>query len=346
MNSIHLLQELGEISASIGADPMLTQGAGGNTSIKLDGKLWIKASGTWLADAADQSTFISLNLEGVRRRLMAGEQDPATPEVCGEAGAGRRPSIESSLHAIMPQRVVFHVHAINTIAHAVRSDCRSVLAPLLAGLKWELIPYARPGVPLTRLVEKAISARPDVLVLSNHGLVVGADTLEQATSLLFDVERRLSIAPRPVNPFDSARLRSIADGSNYELADHDEIHGIATDPANLALATRGALYPDHVVFFGRSPLPAVDPENAREWIAQHQNSSDISARMLLVRGLGALVRADCGRGTKAMAHCLGLLSARIDHSSPIVYLDEIEEVGLLGWDAEKYRQALERPVTR
>ncbi len=40
-----------ELSARIGADPMLTQASTGNTSIKLDGVLWIKASGKWLARA-------------------------------------------------------------------------------------------------------------------------------------------------------------------------------------------------------------------------------------------------------------------------------------------------------
>lgn len=38
-----------DLSARVGADPDLVQGAGGNTSIKEGGTLWIKASGLWLA---------------------------------------------------------------------------------------------------------------------------------------------------------------------------------------------------------------------------------------------------------------------------------------------------------
>jgi rhamnose utilization protein RhaD (predicted bifunctional aldolase and dehydrogenase) len=37
--------------AEIGRDPLLVQGAGGNVSWKANDTLWIKASGTWLADA-------------------------------------------------------------------------------------------------------------------------------------------------------------------------------------------------------------------------------------------------------------------------------------------------------
>jgi rhamnose utilization protein RhaD (predicted bifunctional aldolase and dehydrogenase) len=40
-----------ELSAALGADQLREQGAGGNTSIKRDGVVWIKASGTWLAEA-------------------------------------------------------------------------------------------------------------------------------------------------------------------------------------------------------------------------------------------------------------------------------------------------------
>ncbi len=39
------------LSARLGQDPLRVQGAGGNTSIKSDGVMWIKASGTELADA-------------------------------------------------------------------------------------------------------------------------------------------------------------------------------------------------------------------------------------------------------------------------------------------------------
>ena len=37
--------------ASIGSDPLLVQGPGGNVSWKENNCLWVKASGTWLASA-------------------------------------------------------------------------------------------------------------------------------------------------------------------------------------------------------------------------------------------------------------------------------------------------------
>src|SRR5689334_9959425 len=50
------------LSAELGADPLRTQAAGGNTSLKRDGVLWIKASGTWLAEALAKPIFVPVSL--------------------------------------------------------------------------------------------------------------------------------------------------------------------------------------------------------------------------------------------------------------------------------------------
>ena len=45
------------LSARLGRDPLQVQGPGGNTSIKDRETLWIKASGTELADAETKQIF-------------------------------------------------------------------------------------------------------------------------------------------------------------------------------------------------------------------------------------------------------------------------------------------------
>ena len=47
--------ELVDVSARIGRDIDLVQGAGGNSSAKEGGVLWVNASGTWLAAARAMS---------------------------------------------------------------------------------------------------------------------------------------------------------------------------------------------------------------------------------------------------------------------------------------------------
>ena len=65
-----------ELTTRIGANPLLTQASTGNTSIKLDGVLWIKASGKWMADAMQEDILIPLELAEVRQCVKQGV-DPA-----------------------------------------------------------------------------------------------------------------------------------------------------------------------------------------------------------------------------------------------------------------------------
>ena len=79
------------LSASLGSNPLLVQASSGNTSAKLKGVLWIKASGKWLAQAAKEDTFLPVPLDGVIASIRRNEEVRV-------AGA----SIETAMHAVLP----------------------------------------------------------------------------------------------------------------------------------------------------------------------------------------------------------------------------------------------------
>src|ERR1700758_3862339 len=135
------LAQLRELSARIVGDPLLTQASTGNTSIKLDDVLWIKASGRCLADAKREDILVPLDLRAVKR-CMNLRVDPAEVYACA--------SIETAMHAVLPHPVVLHVHSVNTIAWAVRADARLRLQRQLDGLRWQWVPYVPSGLPLAR----------------------------------------------------------------------------------------------------------------------------------------------------------------------------------------------------
>ncbi len=130
------LLALRELSAALGADPLRTQGAGGNISVKRDGILWIKASGTWLADALAHDIMTPVRLDPLREAIA--RRDPraaaAVDFVDSDLNAsGLRPSIETSVHAVIPSPVVVHIHCVNTIALAVRRDGEARVRERLGG---------------------------------------------------------------------------------------------------------------------------------------------------------------------------------------------------------------------
>ena len=143
------LQPLLEFTQRVGSDPLLTQASTGNSSVKLDGVLWIKASGRWMADALRDDILIPLDLAEVTECLRQGI-DPAERYPCA--------SLETAMHAALPHRVVLHVHCVNTIAWAVRSDAPVQLRRRLDGLRWQWIPYVASGLPLSRTLS-ALSSR-------------------------------------------------------------------------------------------------------------------------------------------------------------------------------------------
>lgn len=147
MNSPELTEFL-ELSARLGRNPLRVQASSGNTSIKLGGELWIKASGKWLAHAMDEAIMVPLDLMKVRKGLRQGEES-----FRAAAGSNRlQPSIETAMHAVLPQRIIIHSHSVSTIAWAVRADDTERLTEKLDGLSWQCIPYTPSGLPLARAI--------------------------------------------------------------------------------------------------------------------------------------------------------------------------------------------------
>ena len=326
------------MSARVGNDILLVQGAGGNSSIKLDDVLWVKASGTWLADAEAKDIFVPVGLSAARAALAQGdERVPLVPN----AGTNLRASIETSLHALMPHRIVLHVHSVNTIAWAVRTDARDEFARRLDGLAWHYLSYHHPGLPLACAVGNAIAQDAvDVLILGNHGLVVGAATCEAAEALVAEVEQRLALEPRSAPAADHNTLRKICADTDYRLPQDPRGHSIATDRYARAIATSGSLYPDHVVFLGPS-LPVLEQrEGLSVMISQAKADGLPPPVALLVPGIGSLIRKDASNGAEAMLTCLAVVTSRLPQSAEVTYLTVENEQALLNWDAERYRQQL------
>lgn len=321
------LDQLRKLSASIGADPLLVQAAGGNTSLKDAGVMWIKASGTWLKDAAARNIFVPLDhgaiLDGLARNDPACENCVAYIRT-GLNDTGLRPSIETTVHALMPQRVVVHVHCVNTIAWAIRADGEQRLAGKLKDFNWAFIPYARPGLPLAGAISARMRPGIDVLVLGNHGLVVAADTVAEAEGLLNHVVAAVNRPVRAASAVDHAALEKLCAGTAFMPARDEQTHALATDPLALARGQHKVYYPDHVVFLGVGVT----------------TSMASNAPLVAVPGMGVLIRRDAKPAIEPMGRCLADVMRRVERDDPLVALTDDDIDRLVNWDAEKYRQTL------
>ncbi|MEM9707931.1 MAG: class II aldolase/adducin family protein [Pseudomonadota bacterium] len=306
------------LSAALGQDPLRVQGPGGNTSIKDGSVMWIKASGTELAEAESKDIFVAV------------DRSAAQAEARGEAGDGSckatvldpqntlRPSIETTFHAALNWPVVAHTHSVGTLVHAVAQEGRAAAREKLNGLPAVLVPYAKPGLPLTGEILSQAQPSTQVFVLENHGLIVCGGTVGETARLTEDVEARLAMPARPV----SDDLPDIPAPDGFDWAEES---WVARDSRASTLASNGSYYPDHVVFLGPA-LPRSD--------------HDGRPPAILIDGMGIALRRGATSSQQAMLRCLSDLLARLPEGWTPLPIGAEAEAELLDWDAEKYRQAL------
>ena len=332
--------DLRRASARIGANPLLIQAAGGNTSVKEGGAMWIKASGALLAEALTRDVFVPVDLAAMREALNAGAPSADRPSEFLLSPSPLRPSVETCLHAVFPERVVLHAHCVNTIAFAIRADARERLAERLDGFAWIFQPYIKPGAPLANAVSRALAPGVDVVVLGNHGVIVAGDTVGEAERLLHRVAAAVSAPPAEAGRPGLEGLAAVAgDGYRPLEADHP-LHGVALSPRLLQVACGGAFYPDHVVFCGVDATALAPDETAGVVVARRAAAGLAPPVFMLVPGKGALIRSEASAGAQALARCLGDVLARFPPGASPVYLTAEQCAELLDWDAEKYRLAL------
>ena len=313
-----LTSEFLELSARLGNDPLQVQGPGGNTSIKGLDVMWIKASGTELANALTQDIFVAVDRSAATKEARKESGDGSCKATVIDATVKLRPSIETTFHAVLDHSVVAHTHSIAAIAHLISPEGREAAQKKLLGLPFVLVPYAKPGLPLTQGILARVTSATRVILLQNHGLICVGATVSEVSDLLDEVEKRLTLKP---------------DAQNYKVPPETAKEGfewtsegwIARDILASQRAISGSYYPDHTVFLGPA-LPTTETEN---WPA------------VLQIGTGIMLRKDASSSQRAMLKCLSDVLSRVPKNWQIDPIGAAAEAELLSWDAEKYRQAMD-----
>ena len=332
-----------ELSAKLGSDRLLVQANNGNASLKLDGVLWIKASGKCLANATQEQTFVPVELEAIRTSLRHKmETAGSSLRTCA-----LRPSIETAMHGVLPHAVVVHVHSINTIAWAIRADGPEQLEKRLAGLEWQWVPYVPSGVPLAKEIERLLHKAPetDVFVLGNHGLVVCGSDCESVEALLGEVERRVAVAPR-LSPEPSAALYAVISRSaRWKFPESQALHALGTDAISRGILRKGVLFPCQVIFLGPklAALPCSVPLSRLESYFGDKSEAPPYA---IVEGGGVILNQHIHRAEYETL--LGIMEVvqRVDACAPIRYLTEAEVANILSDGTHSYRDSVLAGDTR
>ena len=324
--------------ATIGADSLLVQGAGGNISWKEDDTLWIKASGTWLSNAEDTEIFIPVDLVQLKHQISK-KKFAVAPKILSDVKL--KPSIETMLHALMQHRVVLHLHPIEVLAHLVRSDITDYLTAIAAKqIRFSLVEYKKPGADLASTVANAIKKQPliDVILLKNHGVVIGGETVEDVHSKLCMINQA-SVTKPFIEISNSNVTRDLPDflGSQYAAVADPHVHKLARVPDLCDRLQRDwALYPDHVVFLGAKP------HIYDSWAKFHEEIAnfDIKPELIFIIGDGVYSKKSFTKAKQAQLRCYLEIMIRQDTDQQLTKLTDRQIAELLTWGAEQYRQRI------
>ena len=208
-------------SRLLGGEPKLVLHGGGNTSVKtivkdlLDEEaevLCVKGSG-WDMAAIEPAGLPAVRLAPLRKlraRATLSDEEMVRVQRANLIDPGApNPSVETLLHAFLPQKYVDHTHSTAVLAIADQPDAAERCADLY-GRRMGLVPYIMPGFLLAKKAAEVFENDPEVegLVLLKHGIFTFGDTAREAYERMIDAvslaEERL--ARRRTTVFAAARL--------------------------------------------------------------------------------------------------------------------------------------------
>ena len=328
----NLIKELEELSQEMGIDSSIVQASGGNTSIKINNVIFVKASGKKLSNATKENIFLPLDmnyiLDSFKKKII--EEDDFKFKILIKTDL--KPSIETVFHAIIPYKIVLHSHPIDIISIAINNNAKTLLSNLLGDFDWDFIPYARPGYPVAKLIYKSLrKKKSNILILENHGLIIGADSINEARQLQKKVLKVFNLSTREIQLPDIKKIEYIRNLiPNSKLPKYSEIHSLGSDDDFLKLVRKNPVYPDHIVFCGKRPF-FLDPK------CINLNSLK-NLEYLIIPKIGVLILRKESTILEIMLKTQVQIFSRIKDFNAIKFLSDIQCSELINWEAEKYRK--------
>lgn len=180
------LAECANVSRLLGADSFLTLHGGGNTSVKDEELIYVKASGFDLATITSSgfSPLHRTNLQEMLKQDSLSDTDMVEGFRCALIDAtSASPSIEALLHNLLPFDAVLHSHA-DAIVTLTNTVLGLELPRQVFGSQVLYLPYCKPGFELAKQVEalwRAEGTSETVgIVLAHHGLFTFANDVRVA----------------------------------------------------------------------------------------------------------------------------------------------------------------------
>lgn len=331
-------EDVVDLCASLSLDPMLVQGAGGNISWKDKDNLWIKASGTRLSDAKKTDIFVSVDLVKIKASL---ENEVFDCDPIMTSLSKLRPSIETVLHALLPNKIVVHLHAVHPVTILIQENAREHIEQCFNNvIDYAFVDYKKPGPELAQNVffELNKNKKANVIFLENHGIVIGGNSIDDITQKLDLITNKLSRERCEDTPSNKNELESIL---GMEKLNNSKVQQLVENKSLFERLDKDwAICPDHIVFLGPIPHKFLSPQELTS------NNSFQDAELVFIYNHGVYVGPGFSQDKIQQLEFFYEVVSRLADDETVKKLNPAQVSELVEWDAEKYRLKMTSEVIK
>lgn len=369
------IQDLISVSRFYGNDTRFVIAGGGNTSYKNSEKIWIKASGSALATITEEGFAVLdrslLNL--IAEKAYSSDATEREEQVKNDLAAAtitkeRRPSVETSMHNAIQYSFVVHLHPTLVNGLMCAQNAADDLKRLF-GEKALYIEYTDPGYVLFKKVDEEIvkyraqfNEEPQVIWLQNHGIFVGAESIDEIKSIydsIFDKLEKEIVKPLPQGDRATCSCTEEVLPAIRMLLSQDELKTLKVrknelikyfyDHVEHQEMIEKPFTPDAIVYCksnyiflnGDTPETLIGEfqEKLNDFVSQH----DYLPKVLLIKGIGLVAVGDHAKQCEIIldvfedAMKIAFLSMSFGGTHPMTQqqIDFIDN-----WEVENYRRSV------
>lgn len=330
-NEIKLLKE---ISKFCGERFDLVQAGGGNTSVKINNLMFIKASGCNLTTINENNCYVVID----NVKLLEDINNKSTKDIKEYnfiKGENKRASIETFMHSIL-KKYTIHLHPIqiNRILISESVEAKRMIENIYPdGL---IIDYLTPGIKVCNKIKQLYNENYDVIFLLNHGIIITCNNIDKLYELINDIINKFEIYQQ-IN-FDEYKYTNTISKIVNSVFDVENVSYLCQDVIinnyfnnNKELFMNDITFPDALIYCGIKILFGINN------IEKYKNLYSDCPKIIIENAFIYITShslVNCKEIEEVLKSNLIILDSKYEKN----YLSLEEIYFLNNWDAEKYRK--------
>ncbi len=327
------LTNLKNISRFCGERFDLVQAGGGNTSVKLNNLMFIKASGYNLSNITLDKGYVCINNKKLLRDLSNNELNSKITFY--NMYGNLRGSIETYMHSIL-KKYTIHLHPIQVNKILILKNSKNIIKKLFPNSL--IIDYFTPGLKVYSEINKLYSDQ-EIIFLDNHGVIITTNDFNNIKNIINNI---INNCEAYLN-FDCSKYKLTNKITNFIFQKYNKeiISYLSEDiiiteyiKNNISLFKENITMPDALVYCGIQIVIG----NLEDINKYYETFKELPKIIIINKSL--FIISNSLKKCKEIEDVLKANLFILDTTEKKQYLSQDEICFLNNWDAEKYRQLL------